>query len=107
MNRKNWTAPHFAARKGQDDIVTLLLDCGADLNACCNQNMTPLQHARENHQNAVENILQCRTERRQNITSADIIWDMLLEELRIRAQSVALPGDIPPFLTWITATSVP
>ncbi|MBS1170210.1 MAG: hypothetical protein H6R01_1128 [Burkholderiaceae bacterium] len=45
VNREGWTALHYAAAKGNNDIVRLLLDHDADLDATSPAGITPLMMA--------------------------------------------------------------
>lgn len=45
INRPNWTPLHYAAASGSNDIVVLLLERGADINAASPNNTTPLMMA--------------------------------------------------------------
>jgi hypothetical protein len=45
VNRPGWTALHYAAASGSNDIVQMLLDKGADINARSPNNTTPIMMA--------------------------------------------------------------
>lgn len=104
VDKSRWTPMHFASREGHDDM---LLNRGADINARCNRNMTPLQHVREVQHIVVETILQWATELSARNTTTNANCNALLEELEIKAGSVNWPGDVKPFLTWIASMFPP
>ena len=47
----------WAAREGYEDVVELLLDCGADLEAKDELGWTPLSHTAENGQAVIVKLL--------------------------------------------------
>merc|ERR1711994_1231972 len=54
-DNKGCTALHWAARKGQSDIVDVLLKSKADVNYKCHEGMTPLDYAQEsNHKEVIK-----------------------------------------------------
>ena len=59
VNRPGWTALHYAAAAGADDIIDILLQHHADINALSPSGMTPLMMAaREGKENAVQLLLE-------------------------------------------------
>jgi ankyrin len=56
--QKGNTALHIAALAGQEEVVKLLVHCGADVNVRSQQGFTPLyMAAQENHYNLVTFLL--------------------------------------------------
>ena len=57
MDANKLTALHWAAMKGQKEVVALLIIRGANLNAKTSKNLTPLNLADNNFQNEIAEML--------------------------------------------------
>tara|TARA_B110000467_G_scaffold71900_1_gene65269 strand:- start:1738 stop:1956 length:219 start_codon:yes stop_codon:yes gene_type:complete len=57
MDANKMTALHWAAMKGQKEVVALLIIRGANLNAKTSKNLTPLNLADNNFQNEIAEML--------------------------------------------------
>lgn len=57
MNRKGITPLHFAVKKGNMQIISMLLDKGASLHKKTNKGKTPVDYARELNHQQIESVL--------------------------------------------------
>ena len=53
----NWTALHFAARKGKEAVAAQLLQAGASVSAVNDYGSTPLHYAALNGKSSIANLL--------------------------------------------------
>lgn len=92
VNRPGWTALHYAAASGDDEITGLLLEHHAAINAEAPANMTPLMiAAREGHESSVRLLLRAGADARlknsEGSTAAQIA--LLADKPRIVAALAA------------------
>jgi ankyrin repeat protein len=79
VSDEGWTALHYAAFEGADDVAKVLLDAGADPNVTDHAGVTPLHVAAGNHaayERVVEALLAGGADRNAKTTGEFASWDL-------------------------------